>query len=165
MQLILVKGWDGTEELISDQANDGIINEMINSLDWQQLNSITLMVDESNWLSVSGNISDDGLAVVCQENGNIRVSDIAPENVEELIIILQSYLKGGQQFKKFIFSADANRDLKLKEIELKRFQFDAQKKTDKWNRAIFVLISTVFVALVLIILYLWYIGELKLIAN
>lgn len=167
MELELIKGWDGSPELISDKPTEPLIAELVNSLDWQQFNSVTLSVDHENWINVSGNLSEDGLAVVYEENGDSTVSEVSPTTIEELIKALQSYLKGDRQFKQAVSGSTTESKLKqkLKDIELRKIQSQAKRKNEKRNYIFTLVASALIVALVSTILYLHYIDELKFVGH
>lgn len=167
MQLELIKGWDGSSDLISDKPTEPLIAELVNSLDWQQFNAVTLRVDHENWINVSGNLSEDGLALVYEENGDSTVSDVSPTTIEDLIKALQSYLKGDQQYKQTGFSSSTESKLKqkLKDIELRKIQSQAKRKNEKRNYISTLVASSLIVALVSTILYLHHTDELKFVGH
>ena len=167
MDLYLQKGWEGEEELISKRPTNQLIVELISSLDWSQFNSVSLKVNKDNWINVSGNISEDGLAIVYVENGEIEVSDIAPDSTNILIESLKSYLNQDEGFKNRYIISIKQQDLKqkLKENELRRIQFEAQSKSEKRYHLISLVGAVLFFSLIAIILYLWYKDELKFIGH
>ncbi|MEM9671538.1 MAG: hypothetical protein AAF992_03040 [Bacteroidota bacterium] len=158
MKLVLGKGWDIAEEQVSDNPTEHLIEEVVNSLDWQNFNSITLVKNNVNWLSVSGNISNDGLAIVIEEDGTSNVSERPPETIDELIKILQAYLQGDEQFKITYFDSITRSQLekKLKENELRKVVYESQRTINRRNNIVAVAASIVIVSIFSIILYFWY---------
>lgn len=168
MKLLLVRGWQGREELISGNPTEEIISELMGSLDWQTFHSVWLEKDKHNWTNVSGNLDEEGLAIVYEENGRSFLSDSALDTIEQLTETLCSYLRGDQKFKEFGFSSfDTSETLKKKsgDYELWKVRYEAKRKTEKINS-----IMAVFVALALTIFacsigYLMYNDELKFIGH
>lgn len=169
MKLLLTKGWTGEQELISDNPTEKDVSELLNSLDWQDFNSVQLQLDSKNFLDVSGNLNPDGLSILFEEHGTQYISDEAPESIAQLEETLRLYLKGDKRFKNFGFSSEdsTTRTTSKKETgyDLWKVQFEAKQKIDKRNHRIGLIAAVIITGLIGSILYLWFTDELKFVGH
>ncbi|MEQ9305461.1 MAG: hypothetical protein RJQ14_16240 [Marinoscillum sp.] len=169
MKLLLTKGWTGEQELISDNPTEQEISKLLNSLDWQDFNSVQLQQDSKNFLDVSGNLNPDGLSILFEEHGTQYVSDEAPESIAQLEKTLTLYLKGDKRFKNFGFSSEDTSAKpppnKETAYDLWKIQFEAKQKIDKRNRRIGFVAAILITGLIGSILYLWFTDELKFVRH
>ena len=169
MKLLLTKGWTGEQELISDNPTEREVSELLNSLDWQDFNSVQLRQDSKNFLDVSGNLNPDGLSILFEENGTQYVSEEAPNSIAQLEEALTLYLKGDKQFKNFGFSSDdiTSQTTPNQETayDLWKVQFEAKRKIDKRNQQIGFFAAIIITVLIGSILYLWFTDELKFVGH
>jgi hypothetical protein len=168
MKLILIQGWTGDEMIISDNASEEIISQLVHSLDWKQFHFIHLEKDITNWLSVSGNISKDGLAIVYEANGETFVSNTAPEKISQLENVLLSFYNGDNQFKKFGYSS-ANESTGKNGYSLDydqwKMNYEAKKKKDKKNHLKAIGIAFIVISFVSYFLYLLYSDNLQFVGH
>lgn len=102
----MIRGWHGNAELISETISESEISPLVRSLNWEDFASIRLEVDPNNWLEVSGNIADDGLAVVYAEAGIHYISNDAPAGISVLEETLKYYLNGDKRFTNLGFTSE-----------------------------------------------------------
>lgn len=167
MELELTKGWDGVNEFITDKPTEQLIAELVSSLDWQQFHAITLKTDDQNWVSVSGNLAADGLALVYEESGESTVADFEPETTADLIEILQLYLRGDERYKKLrplTFPDSASKPQLNDDLRPGANQKN-KSKTDRGYRIISFIIAIVVIGSITSILYLWSQDELKFVGH
>ena len=169
MKLVLTKGWKGKKEIISGNPTEEVISELLNSLDWQEFNSVSLEQDSKNWIDVSGNLNQDGLAIVFEEHGTLFLSDEAPESIAQLEETLKLYLKYDKRFKNFGFSSEeqiTKPTPKTKaDYDLWKVKYEAKKKFEKINTGIAILFTVLIVGFVGSFFYLWYNEELQFIGQ
>lgn len=162
-----IKGWTGGEEFISVHPSESEVSDFLNSLDWQEFNSVRLELDSRNWMDVSGNLSGDGLAIVYEENGIQFISNDTPESIQQLETILILYLKGDKNFKNTGFSSlsinssgPADRD-----YNSWRIRYDAKEKINNQNHRIRILFASLIIAFFGLVLYLWLTNELMFVGK
>lgn len=169
MKLVLIKGWKGKEEIISENPTEEGISELLNSLDWQEFNSVSLVQDSKNWIGVSGNLNQDGLAIVFEEHGTLFLSDEAPESVSQLEKILKLYLNSDKRFKNFGLSSEQQilepTSQTKTDYSLWKVKYEAKKKIDNINNGIAVLLTVLIVGLAVSFFYLWFNEELQFIGQ
>lgn len=167
MELELTKGWDGVNEFITDKPTEQLIAELVSSLDWQEFHAITLKIDDQNWVSVSGNQADDGLALDYEESGESTVADFEPETTADLIEILQLYLKGDQRFKKLrprIFP-DSRTKQQVSHDEQWRANYETKSKISKAYKITSLIIAVLIIGAIGSVLYLWSEDELRFVGH
>ena len=169
MKLFVTKGWTGEQELISEEPTEQDISKLLNSLDWQDFNSVQLQQDKKNFLNVSGNISPDGLSIFFEEHGTQYVSKDAPETISQLEKTLKLYFRGDMRFKNFGFSSeDATPKPTLNKksgYDLWKVQYEAKQKIRRQNHRIAIVATLLIVGLFGTIFYLWFNDELKFIGH
>jgi len=163
MRLFLTKGWTGNQELASEFASEEAISSFVNSLDWSEFNSITLEQDSSNWISVSGNLTPDGLAIVFEENGVSHISDNAPQTIEELEDVLVLFLQSDPSFKKFGFKSpqESNASLAQKDHAFWKVRFKANEMRERRKRWFNFFVAIIIVGGFGSVFYLSFTDELK----
>lgn len=148
-----------------------LVRETMNNLNWKDFQIVNLSKSENDWISLSGNISDEGLACVFEENNIEFIIDSPLNTVEEMIEILISYYYGDGAFKKKYkiskFRQDTIKQEDVNPIEYKKWKeefFNRRKKEKiadlkKTGNSILI---TVFIS---IVAYNLYIGELQFIGQ
>jgi len=71
-----------------------IIEKTMNSLNWNEFQVVNLSRNDEDWISLSGNLSDEGLACVYEENNDIYIIVTPPNTIKEMKEILISYYEG-----------------------------------------------------------------------
>ena len=164
MKLSYVKGWEGEEQLITDQPTEAFISEFVNSLDWNDFNAVHLAKNDQNWINVSGNISPDGLSIVYEEGGEQHVAGRAPSSIQELIDVILSYYSGDEQFKNFDFDSYSEAEISMDDqrwLDEYERKYRRRRKLNKRAKVVIISIALVFFAY----LYLTYTGEIKFIGK
>ena len=163
MRLLLTKGWKGEEREFSKTPNKQLISELIESLDWNDFNSIRLEKNYDNWIDVSGNTSSDGLSIVYVDEGVIHVSDDAPDSTTVLKSALISYFAGDNKFKSLGFCSETNSN----ESANTNFDYNHWKKEyeekqviEKKKNKISILVGLFITGLICLFFYLWITNEL-----
>ncbi len=166
MKLFYTQGWTGNERLIKENPNESEISKLLNSLSWDDFNSVRLQQDSDNWIDVSGNMGKDGLSIVSEENGFAYVSYKAPESISQLDEALKLYLNNDPSFKKWFKDDNAQTKITNKiSYELWREQFKEQQKAKKKNLKYAILAAVILVGSIGTFLYLLFSDELKFIGH
>ena len=124
MILFITNGWKGEEKEFSKSLDQQVISDIVESLNWEDFNSVRLEKKNGDWISVSGNTSSDGLSIAYFENDVIYVSNEAPDSVNDLNVALISYFIGDNKFKSLGFCSATN----SKESANGNFDYDRWKK-------------------------------------
>ncbi len=99
MKLIVLSHYGTVEKKISDSITvEGIITTM-NTLDWQDFHQVVLSTSNKNWIEVGGNLKEDGLSAMYEENGKQFVINKQPVSVKHMTDMLLSYFKRDGKFK------------------------------------------------------------------
>lgn len=99
MELLVISNYGSDEKLISDSTNIGQIKETMNGIDWNEFHQVILSIDNNNWIEVGGNLNEDGLSSVFEENGKQFIINKPPSSVDHMTKILLSYFNGDGKFK------------------------------------------------------------------
>lgn len=99
MKLTVISDYGENEKTISDSATIEQVKSTMLSLDWKEFHQVVLEQKDGNWIEVGGNIGDDGLSSMYEENGNQFVINRPPSSVEHMTKILLSYLRGDNKFR------------------------------------------------------------------
>ena len=99
MKLVLISNYGDESQIIADMATKEIIHQIINSLDWNDFYLLNLEKNDNDYISVGGNLKDDGLSVFYQENNDQYVIKDAPGTITEMENILISYLNQDDNWK------------------------------------------------------------------
>lgn len=78
------------EELLQETG----IPKIVDRIDWKKFTFLTLKRDEENWIEISGNLEEDGLAIVIEKDGVQEISEIPPESKTEVEEVLVDYYNG-----------------------------------------------------------------------
>lgn len=100
MELTVLSNYGAEEKIISDNTTIEQIRETMKELDWNDFHQVVLSIDNSNWIEVGGNLNEDGLSSMYEENGKQFVINKPPSSVEHMTEILISYFNGDGKFKK-----------------------------------------------------------------
>ncbi|MCV9386596.1 hypothetical protein [Reichenbachiella ulvae] len=92
MQLILEQ--EEGKNLKEEELHDAAIGSIVNSIDWSKFTFLTLKRDEGNWIEISGNLAEDGLAILIEKEGVQEISEFPPESVSEVEEVLVDYYNG-----------------------------------------------------------------------
>lgn len=103
MILVLYPPPDNEPITISTAPNEQIVISSVKAQPWDDITFIILKIDEKNWLEVSGSLKPEvGLSARYTEAGVEHVSKRAPEDLNECIKLLSSYLRGDDKWRKDI---------------------------------------------------------------
>ncbi|MCF1751795.1 DUF3592 domain-containing protein [Mariniradius sediminis] len=91
MELILIKGFDGGEELISNYAAWEEVEACFDTIDWHSFHILILRKDNQNSVDVGGSLVDDGLSASMMVAGTVHVIENPPENLRMAKQILKAY--------------------------------------------------------------------------
>ena len=100
MELTVLSNYGAEERIISDNTTIEQIRETMKELDWNDFHQVVLSIDNSNWIEVGGNLNEDGLSSMYEENGKQFVINKPPSSVEHMTEILISYFNEDVKFKK-----------------------------------------------------------------
>lgn len=100
MELMVLSNYGGEEKKISDSTSIIQIKNTMNELDWNNFHQVILSTDNSNWIEVGGNLNEDGLSSMYEENGKQFIINEPPSSVEHMTEILISYFNRDGKFKK-----------------------------------------------------------------
>ena len=100
MELMLLSNYGAEEKIISDSTTIEQIKNTMNELDWNNFHQVILSTDNSNWIEVGGNLNEDGLSSMYEENGKQFIINEPPSSVEHMTKILISYFNGDGKYKK-----------------------------------------------------------------
>ncbi|WP_452599165.1 hypothetical protein [Pontimicrobium sp. MEBiC01747] len=100
MELMLLSNYGAEEKIISDSTTIKQIENTMNKLDWNNFHQVILSTDNSNWIEVGGNLNEDGLSSMYEENGKQFIINKPPLSVEHMTKILISYFNGDGKYKK-----------------------------------------------------------------
>jgi hypothetical protein len=92
---------DSKVRSIATDPDNALIASTVLSLEWSDITFVVLEIDDANCMCVSGSFSD-GFFADYRECGTVHVSDRAPESLEEMIALLQSYRHGGERWRDLI---------------------------------------------------------------
>ena len=73
-ELMLLSNYGAEEKIISDSTTIKQIKNTMNELDWNNFHQVILSTDNSNWIEVGGNLNEDGLSSMYEENGKQFIS-------------------------------------------------------------------------------------------
>jgi hypothetical protein len=99
-ELMLLSNYGAEEKIISDSTTIKQIKNTMNKLDWNNFHQVILSTDNSNWIEVGGNLNEDGLSSMYEENGKQFIINEPPSSVEHMTKILISYFNGDGKYKK-----------------------------------------------------------------
>lgn len=91
MELILIKGFDSGEELISNYATWEEVEACFATIDWHSFHILILRKDIQNSFDVGGSIVEDGLSASMMVAGTVHVIENPPENLRMAKQILKAY--------------------------------------------------------------------------
>ncbi|WP_148560717.1 hypothetical protein [Zobellia galactanivorans] len=100
MELMVLSNYGAEEKIISDSTSLSQIKETMKEIDWNTFNQVILSTDNSNWIEVGGNLNEDGLSSMYEENGKQFVINEPPSSIDHMTEILISYFNGDGNFKK-----------------------------------------------------------------
>lgn len=99
LELMVLSDYGKEENIISKSTTKDQIDSIMTTLDWNEFHQVILSIDNENWIEVGGNIQEDGLAVLYEENGVRNIIKTPPNSVDEMTEILISYLVNDNKFK------------------------------------------------------------------
>ena len=99
MKITVFSNYGSEKKVVSDSATVDQVIETMNSLNWNKFLQVTLEKINGDWIEVSGNLKEDGLSVMYEENGKQYIIDEPPISVDQMTKILLSYLAGDGMFK------------------------------------------------------------------
>lgn len=100
MELMVLSNYSAEEKIISDSTTVDQIKNTMKGLNWNEFHQAILSTDNGNWIEVGGNLNEDGLSVMYEENGQQFVINKPPSSVDQMTKILISYFNGDGQYKK-----------------------------------------------------------------
>lgn len=161
----------GSNEILR-QANTTveIIEETMNSLNWNEFQIVNLSRNDKDWISLSGNLSDEGLVCVYEENNEVYMIETPPNTIKEMKDILISYYEGDGKFKKkykFVSEKFTKPNEPINQLKLKKWKenFLIRRKKEKIADAKKMLFSILITISLSVIIYNWYTGELQFIGQ
>jgi hypothetical protein len=86
---------------LQDDPGAKVIADTVLSLEWSDITFVVLQIDMKNHLCVSGSLND-GFSADYSEDGQEFVSARAPESLQEMIALLQSYRRGDDHWRSMI---------------------------------------------------------------
>lgn len=162
MKLILEQYDSPSENITINSPDDESLSITIKGIDWSRFTFLTLQENSKNWIQISGNLADDGLAIVIEKNGIQEVSQYPPQSIMEIEDILSSYLNNKPDgFVKF-FKSQENLS---QDYHNWKVRFEHQQLTNKRTKLIAVLAALFILAFSSWALYLWFSHEFKFIGH
>ncbi|MGM0579664.1 MAG: hypothetical protein ACQETL_03230 [Bacteroidota bacterium] len=167
MKLFLTQGWSGTERFIKEKPEESEISKLLKSLNWKDFNSVRLQQDSENWIDVSGNLGNDGLSIVLEENGISYVSYKAPRSINQLDEALKLYINNNSALKDKWFKDDQPNTESPNRYNYDSWkeQFMEKQKAEKKRLKFSIIIAVILVGFVSTFLYLFFNDELKFIGH
>jgi hypothetical protein len=86
---------------IATDPDADLIASTVLGLEWSDITFVVMERDRKNCLCVSGSFPH-GFCTDYTENGAHQVSDRAPESLEEMIALLQSYRRGDEKWREMV---------------------------------------------------------------
>jgi len=99
MKLTVFSNYGSDKKVISDSATVDQITETMSSLNWNEFLQVTLEQNNGDWIEVGGNLKEDGLSAMYEENGKQYVINRPPISIEHMTTILLSYHACDGMFK------------------------------------------------------------------
>ncbi len=99
MELMVLSNYGAEEKIISDSTTVEEIKKTMNELNWSDFHQVVLSTNNNNWIEVGGNLNEDGLSSMYEENGKQFVISEPPSSVKHMTEILISYFNGDGKFK------------------------------------------------------------------
>lgn len=84
--------------VVDNEPTPDKIESYVRDLPWKDITIVRLKKDEENWVECSG-AHGDGFCVIYREGAEGRMSADEPESLDQLILILQDYSTGSDQWK------------------------------------------------------------------
>ncbi len=100
MELMILSNYGAEEKIISDSTTVEQIKNTMKGLNWNNFHQVILSADNSNWIEVGGNLNEDGLSSMYEENGQQFIINKPPASIEHMTDILLSYFYGDGKFKR-----------------------------------------------------------------
>ena len=166
IELLILSDYGAKEKIISNNTSAIEIENTMASVNWNLFHQVVLSKSEKDWIEVGGNLNEDGLSCMYEENDEVFVINNPPTSVLEMTEILISYFKDDNKFKKdYRFTGDKkeskNKKLSKEKFEAWKKNFEIQSKKDKVNDRIKIFIAFLLLLSFSGIGYYWYVGELK----
>ena len=166
IELLVLSDYGAKEKIISRNTSAIEIKNTMASINWDLFHQVILSRSEKNWIEVGGNLNEDGLSCVYEENDEVFVINNPPTSVKQMTEILISYFNDDNKFKdNYKFTGDKeesiNKKLSDEKFEAWKKDFEIQAKKDKVNDCRKILIAFLLLLSFCAIGYYWYIGELK----
>lgn len=99
MELMVLSNYGAEEKIISDSTTVEEIKKTLNELNWSDFHQVVLSINTNNWIEVGGNLNEDGLSSMYEENGKQFVISEPPSSVKHMTEILISYFNRDGKFK------------------------------------------------------------------
>ena len=99
MELMVLSNYGAEEKIISDSTTVEEIRKTMNDLNWIDFHQVVLSTNNNNWIEVGGNLNEDGLSSMYEENGKQYIISKPPSSVKHMTEILISYFNGDGKFK------------------------------------------------------------------
>ncbi|WP_179321128.1 hypothetical protein [Winogradskyella helgolandensis] len=100
MELMVLSNYGADEKIISNSTTIEQIKSTMNELNWNNFHQVVLSTNDSNWIEVGGNLNEDGLSSMYEENGKQFIINEPPSSKKHMTEILISYFKGDGKFKR-----------------------------------------------------------------
>ncbi|MEQ9426809.1 MAG: hypothetical protein RJQ09_20470 [Cyclobacteriaceae bacterium] len=170
MELQVAVGWTGEYTTVTERPSSKDISELIESLNWEEFNSVRLIECEENWIVVSGNKAPDGFAVVYQNQSNSYISKNPPNSTHLLIEVLSQFLNKDPRFNEVEFVAtndksdDPNNEQNIRHSDW-RVRFEEKRRRERKDQIVKVIISIVLMFSIGMTVYLWFKDDLKFVGQ
>lgn len=100
MKLTVLSYYGAEEKIISDSTTVDQIKKTMNGLNWNEFHQVVLSIDSNNWIEVGGNLNEDGLSAMYEENEEQFVINKPPSSVDHMTEILVSFFNRDEKYKK-----------------------------------------------------------------
>ncbi|WP_299211812.1 hypothetical protein [uncultured Aquimarina sp.] len=100
MELMVLSNYGVEEKIVSKSTTSEQIKETMSGINWNNFHQVVLSTDNSNWIEVGGNLNEDGLSSMYEENGQQFIINKPPSSIEHMTDILLSYFYGDGRFKR-----------------------------------------------------------------
>lgn len=101
MKLEAIQPREKDYRLVDDGPTPQRIESYVRGLPWKDITIVRIKKDDENWVECSG-AHGDGFCVICREGAVGRISADEPESLDQLILILQDYSTGSDQWKEMM---------------------------------------------------------------
>ena len=103
MVLLIHEPPEHIERVLARSPDAATIRDAVNGLTWSDLTFVTVKRDNNNWLEGSGSLNpEDGLSARYMANGEEHVAARAPNSLNEIVALLQSFAASDGRWRQLI---------------------------------------------------------------